>query len=189
MPRFRGRVPGTGIYIDICSSGVPGVFLLTHCHRDHMAGLRDPSWRHGLLHCSHESAALLAHRSCCAGSVVRPHDLDVPWVLEDPLHPQRSLSATFLSANHCVGAVMIVIQGLPGGVLLHTGDFRYSDCFLQNPTLRQVASDSASDPCNLYLGHTFAAERIPSKRFPSKEQSIAQVLNLIDEFHSDRISA
>ena len=185
------RVPGTAIFIDDFhgSVGIPGGnFLLTHCHSDHMNGLNGPSWRLGLLHCSHVSAALLALRNKCSRAVVRAHDLDVPFHLEDPMHPRWSLTATFVSANHCPGAVMIIIEGLPttefpSGVLLHTGDFRYCNSLTQSPTLRQVSSN----PCALYLDVTFAAKDVSLERFPSKEHSIAQLLNLIDKFPSERV--
>jgi hypothetical protein len=186
MMQFCKQVPGTAIFIDDFHGcrGLPGaIFLLTHCHSDHMSGLNGPSWRRGFLHCSHVSAALLALRKKCSSSVVRAHDLDVPFQLEDPLHPRWSLTATFVSANHCPGAVMIIIEGLPDGVLLHTGDFRYCNELTQNPTLRQVSSNQ----CALYLDVTFAAADASLKSFPSKEHSIAQLLNLIDKFHSERV--
>ena len=171
-----------------CPELPSGIFLLTHCHSDHMAKLNGPNWWRGFLHCSHASAALLALRNSCSRAVVRAHDLDAPFQLEDPLHPQWSLTATFVSMNHCPGAVMIIIEGLPSidfpsGVLLHTGDFRYSNSWLQSPTLQQVASN----PCTLYLDVTFARKHVSLKRFPLKEQSITQLLNLMDKLHPERV--
>ena len=71
-------------------------------------------------------------------------------------------SMTFLDANHCPGAVVVVLQ-LPGRIVVHTGDFRFEGCIrdslLKNPALLQARpSDRGDADLIVYLDATFAEE-------------------------------
>jgi len=75
-----------------------------------------------------------------------------PYVLDLDLHKEYMVAGrkvTLIDANHCPGAVMILVTGDKGRVL-HTGDFRYKKSMLE----------WFPDPIDhLYLDNTFATER------------------------------
>ena len=100
---------GTGIWVDhFAAPG--GVYVLTHFHSDHYRGLGE-FWRHGLVHCSHITAKLLKRRGWCTSCVV-PHNVDEPFRMLDPSTGLEH-TAVLLDANHCPGAIMVIISGLP----------------------------------------------------------------------------
>ena len=69
---------------------------------------------------------------------------------------------------------MIVIEGLEH-VCVHTGDFRFYPELCENSTLRRALS------ADLFLDVTFGASKISCQAFPSKEDSVHQLLDLVDE--------
>ena len=174
MALMQGPLEGTAIFIDTFT--VPrwspgGVFFLTHAHSDHMKGL-NPQWRAGKIHLSTTTAAIVRHAIPHARLVC--HALGEPFAVEDPLHPHRTMTATFVDANHCAGSIIVVLEGLPQGPIVHTGDFRYHPGLRDNVDLQRVAKLG----CKLFLDVTFASRCTP--RFPEKGESICQVLDLID---------
>ena len=60
--------------------------------------------------------------------------LDTPTVIE--LRPEYEIRVTLLDANHCVGAVMFLMEG-QGKAILYTGDIRsevwWLNQLVQNP--------------------------------------------------------
>ena len=62
---------------------------------------------------------------------------------------------TFYEANHCPGAVMILVKG-PKGTVLHTGDFRFK------PDMLAYFKDEKIE--TLFLDNTFAC---PDQNFPT----------------------
>ena len=85
---------------------------------------------------------------------------------------------TFFSANHCPGAVGLLLQGY-FGTILHTGDFRFSPEMLEHtPQLRSAVFDT------VYLDNTYCH---PRHEFPSREEVAEQILQLIAEHHDKRV--
>ena len=162
-----------------------GAYILSHFHSDHMHGLR-AGWRLGFIHCSEVTARLL--RARFTGLAIRPHALEEPFVVEDPTNPRREVFATFVEANHCPGSVIVVVEGLPAGPIVNTGDFRYYDGLLDSPALRHLVSardTSDGQRCQkLCLDTTWAHAAF--ERLPSKIESIGYVLDLIEAHRSDR---
>lgn len=90
------------------------------------------------------------------------------------------LTITFLDANHCPGAVLVVfeIHGEKKVVHLHTGDMRYHPKMKSYNLLNQIPSQSLRID-KLYLDTTYAH---PKHNFLSQEESIRVVLESVDEF-------
>ena len=177
-------LPRSMIFIDHFSKP-HGAYILSHFHSDHMHGLR-AGWRLGFIHCSEVTARLL--RARFTGLAIRPHALEEPFVVEDPTNPRREVFATFVEANHCPGSVIVVVEGLPAGPIVNTGDFRYYDGLLDSPALRHLVSardTSDGQRCQkLCLDTTWAHAAF--ERLPSKIESIGYVLDLIEAHRSDR---
>lgn len=87
------------------------------------------------------------------------------------------MGVTFIEANHCPGAVLILFEFQSGKKVLHTGDFRYTASMMsRSPALRALASTaSTSNMRNLvvYLDTTYCD---PMYRFPDQSLAIEAVV-------------
>ena len=141
-------VPGTQIFVDFCCRHGGSAYMLTHCHTDHLRGL-SAEWKHGLIHCSPVTAALLVNAIGISPRILRTHECEVPFELLDPSSPSP-VTATFINANHCAGSVMVVFEGLCDGPVVNTGDFRFDESALRkSPTLQRVALAVDGKRCQL----------------------------------------
>jgi hypothetical protein len=109
-----------------CVRAGVSLFFLTHMHTDHLQGLRD-DWCAGTLFCSPLSRRMLLYRYRINATRVIALDTDVAHHIGEGT--LMSFTARLIDANHCPGAVMVLLQGSFGN-LLHTGDFRL---FSKNP--------------------------------------------------------
>ena len=178
MAFMRGPLHGTAIFVDTFQPvrGLPGgVFFLTHAHTDHMTGLHR-LWRAGKLHCSRMTADFLVAKRMCVPDIIRAHDLDTRFDVEDPLHPRQGLTGIFVDASHCAGSVMLIVEGMRGGPVIFTGDFRFNGAHLHNCALARMRGLGPT----LYLDVTFASRHLACRHFPTKSDAIGQVLDLID---------
>eukprot|EP00403_Amphidinium_massartii_P025168 CAMPEP_0178397750 /NCGR_PEP_ID=MMETSP0689_2-20121128/14411_1 /TAXON_ID=160604 /ORGANISM="Amphidinium massartii, Strain CS-259" /LENGTH=255 /DNA_ID=CAMNT_0020018477 /DNA_START=53 /DNA_END=817 /DNA_ORIENTATION=+ len=184
MAKIKGPLRGTSMYVDNFSKPASddatprSLYFLTHCHTDHMAGLRE-NWAAGPLYCSTLTAKFLRLRKMASPRVIHERPLDQSFEVIEPL-TRRRVTVTFLDANHCPGSVVIVFEGLRRGSIIHTGDFRYSESLERSPVLQRITSSRSLD--RLYLDATWAHEAF--LHLPEKADSIAQLLDLIDQ-HGD----
>lgn len=173
-------MPRTGIYVD-CFVQHGGVYVLTHAHVDHMRGLC-VGWRHGFLHCTCITAKYLTLRGV-SPRLLRIHELEKPFTVDDPQNPRHSVTGTFVDASHCAGAVIVVFEGLADGPVVNTGDFRYYDGLRESPALQRVAL--AGRRCQkLCLDVSWAHDVF--SRLPTKAESIGVLLDLLDRHYSAR---
>lgn len=112
---------------DVCA------FLLSHFHTDHLTGLHS-GWCAGTIFCTPVTRAL----------VLSQFDIDAHRVVGLQLDKSTTISAagvdlrvTVLDARHIVGSCMFHVASALG-VILYTGDFRYSDVHTI-PSLRALA--------------------------------------------------
>jgi glyoxylase-like metal-dependent hydrolase (beta-lactamase superfamily II) len=160
---LKGPVRGTGIFVDYfgdsSKSHVGAVYFLTHFHADHMVGL-STGWARGPLYCSAATARLLLEVRKVNRRFVHQRAMDCPFQVDDPV-TQTQVTVTFVDAGHCPGSVVIVLEGLSGGAVVHTGDFRFHDDMFCSGALQRVAGSS--------------------------QDSISQLLDLIDRSPNERI--
>jgi DNA cross-link repair 1C protein len=101
--------------------------------------------------------------------------LETPTVIE--LRPGYEIRATLFDANHCVGAVMFLIEG-QGKAILYTGDIRsetwWVDRLVQNPVLLPYADCIKSLDC-VYLDTTFASKTDRYSEFASKADGLKEL--------------
>jgi hypothetical protein len=113
--------------------------------------------------------------------------LDTPTTIE--LAPGNSLRVTLVDANHCVGAVMFLIEG-DGKAVLYTGDIRaetwWVNSIVQNPVLLPYTLGDRRLDC-MYLDSTFATKREPYKTFPSKAEGICELIQKVSQYPDNTI--
>ena len=111
--------------------------------------------------------------------------LDTPTVIE--LAPGDSIRVTLIDANHCVGAVMFLVEG-SGKAILYTGDIRaetwWVNSLVQNPVLLPYTLGDRRLDC-VYLDTTFATKKTPYREFPSKAEGIRELLSKVSEYPDD----
>ncbi|CAL5219226.1 g1019 [Coccomyxa viridis] len=161
------HVKGTSFLVDCFGKSTQLLkcksWFLTHFHSDHYKGLR-ASFKQGHIYCTHITARL-AHNK-----------LKVPWErfktvqLRAPLLVE-GVTVTFLDANHCPGAVMILFE-VPGHApVLHTGDFRYHVGMQQEQALQRVRGIAS-----IVLDTTYCS---PQYLFPPQLQVLHFVLEAV----------
>lgn len=184
MGGTKSPLPGTSLFVDWFHSAAghgTAEYFLTHFHADHMEGLTQ-GWALGALHCSAITARLLVEVRRVNRRTLHVHPLDEPFEVTDPLSKCK-LTVTFVDAGHCPGSVMLVLEGLPEGAVVHTGDFRYHAGLAQSSSLRRVAD---SGKCSrIYLDTTWAHEAFT--HLPTKDTSVNQLLDLIDRYPSEAV--
>lgn len=119
--------------------------------------------------------------------LAKPLPLDTPTTIE--LAPGNSIRVTLIDANHCVGAVMFLIEG-DRKAILYTGDIRaetwWVNSLVQNPILLPYTLRNRRLDC-LYLDTTFATKSKPYRDFPSKAEGIRELLDKVSQYPKDTI--
>lgn len=107
---------------------------------------------------------------------VHPVPMNTPVVLHDT-------TVTFMDANHCPGAAIILFRLKNGQTYLHTGDFRYDRKMLAYAPLQPYLPppDGAPRPVlsrldGIYLDTTYAD---PKYVFPTQQAAIEHTLALV----------
>ena len=156
---FRNaRIVGPNIMID-CFTECHSAYILTHCHSDHMTGLKK-GWCTAPLFCSPTTARLLRHLHGIH-ETVRPIELGAPFEFDGAV-------IEFVDANHIPGSVMVIIRR-SGAVVVNTGDFR-----LNEEICKKLSGLAGS------VEHVFFDNSWDAQWFPSKKESIDHVLALVD---------
>ncbi|XP_053698408.1 protein artemis-like [Sabethes cyaneus] len=152
------------------------VFFLSHCHRDHMAGLELPEPLPGPLYTSPISAVFLKHRFPHLSSGIRTLEIGVATSITlNTDSESREIQVTAIPAGHCPGSVMLLFENQAHQQILYTGDFRLSPKDLRNIVpLRTVHLDA------VYLDTTFFNRSF--SYFPSQSESLAKISSLATEW-------
>ncbi|KAF2789205.1 hypothetical protein K505DRAFT_410456 [Melanomma pulvis-pyrius CBS 109.77] len=182
----------------------PLACFLSHVHSDHLAGLE--SLRAPFVYCSAATREILLrlekyhYRVNFARGILESrtvtydksmHKLAKPLPLETPtvieLDPKNKIRVTLFDANHCVGAVMFLIEA-DGKAILYTGDVRaetwWVNSLVQNPVLLPYTLGAKRLDC-MYLDTTFATKSEPYREFPSKAEGIRELLQKVQEYPHD----
>ena len=167
------RVPGTRFIVD----GFQGYgkshggwwcrhWFLTHFHADHYRGLTKSTPPPGcLVWCSRPTAELCASRLGIQRDRLRAVDVGRSIVVD-------GVRCTFIDANHCPGAVMIVFDGIEAGPVLATGDCRFHPGMKTDPTLVALASRRPA----VMLDTTYCS---PAHVFPPQCEVLAAVRDAV----------
>ncbi|KAF2017901.1 hypothetical protein BU24DRAFT_346117, partial [Aaosphaeria arxii CBS 175.79] len=179
----------------------PLACFLSHVHSDHLTGLE--SLRAPFVYCSAATREILLrlekyhYRVNFAKGILesrnvtydrnmrklaKPLQLETPTVIE--LGPENKIRVTLFDANHCVGAVMFLIEG-NGTAILYTGDIRaetwWVNSLVRNPVLIPYTIGTRRLDC-VYLDTTFASKSRPYNEFPSKAEGIRELLAQVEGY-------
>uniref|UniRef100_A0A8C3TES2 Protein artemis n=1 Tax=Chelydra serpentina TaxID=8475 RepID=A0A8C3TES2_CHESE len=162
-------------------------YFLSHCHKDHMKGLRAPSLKRRLecslkvhLYCSPVTKELLLtspkykfwENRIVALEVETPTQISL---LDEASGEKEDIVVTLLPAGHCPGSVMFLFQG-PNGTVLYTGDFRLAKGEAARMELLHSGT-RVKDIQSVYLDTTFCDPRF--YQIPSREECLNGILELV----------
>ncbi|KAF2450597.1 hypothetical protein P171DRAFT_142500 [Karstenula rhodostoma CBS 690.94] len=182
----------------------PLACFLSHVHSDHLIGLE--SLRAPFVYCSPATREILLRLekyhyriNFAAGKLesrnvtydrsmrrlAKPLPLDTPTTIE--LAPGNNIQVTLIDANHCIGAVMFLLEG-GGKAILYTGDIRaetwWVNSLVQNPILLPYTLGPRRLDC-MYLDTTFATKSHPYREFQSKAEGINELLDKVSRYPDD----
>ncbi|KAM9845595.1 protein artemis [Aulostomus maculatus] len=165
-------------------------YFLSHCHKDHMKGLKGPMLKRKLnssrtvrLYCSFVTKELLLSNPKYAfwQDYIVPLELESPTqisLVDEASGEKEELLVTLLPAGHCPGSVMFLFEGSRGNVL-YTGDFRLA----VGDTSRMEHLHSGSrvkDIQSVYLDSTFYDPRF--YQIPSREACLNGISQLVGDW-------
>ncbi|XP_063301515.1 protein artemis [Pelobates fuscus] len=162
-------------------------YFLSHCHKDHMKGLRAPFLKRRLqcklklyLYCSPVTKELLLTNPKYAfwEKHIIAIEIDTPTqisLLDEITGEKEDILVTLLPAGHCPGSVMFLFQGLHGTVL-YTGDFRLAKGEVARMELLH-SGNRVKDIESVYLDTTFCDPKY--FQIPSREECLIGILELV----------
>ncbi|XP_055946804.1 protein artemis-like [Argiope bruennichi] len=165
------------------------VFFLSHCHTDHMKGLSDSSFYQLLesryfskIYVSEVSKHLLENSDayCHLAEYLESIPLEQPKIIAIPNKNGEILSrvtVTLVAAGHCLGSVMIYIEG-ENGRILYTGDFRLPVGDAARLVNLHDGEGRLKPLDALYVDTTFCKKQY--MYFPTREQGLESVISLVE---------
>ncbi|KAL0964884.1 hypothetical protein UPYG_G00273880 [Umbra pygmaea] len=162
-------------------------YFLSHCHKDHMKGLKGPLLKRKLkfsltvkLYCSFVTKELLLSNpkyGFWADHIVAL-ELESPTqisLIDEASGEKEEAVVTLLPAGHCPGSVMFLIEGAQGTVL-YTGDFRLAEGDASRIEVLHSGS-RVKDIQSVYLDSTFYDPRF--YQIPSREACLSGIRGLV----------
>ncbi|XP_066481638.1 5' exonuclease Apollo isoform X2 [Tiliqua scincoides] len=137
-------------------------------HSDHTVGLSS-TWCQPI-YCSPLTGKILHLKLKVAERWIRPLEVGESHVLALDKIGKETMTVTLIDANHCPGSVMFLFEGY-FGVILYTGDFRYTPSMKQEPALKNSKLIKI-----LYLDNTNCH---PETDIPSQQKATEQIKELI----------
>ncbi|XP_036828533.1 protein artemis isoform X1 [Oncorhynchus mykiss] len=167
-------------------------YFLSHCHKDHMKGLKGPQLKRKLkfsltvkLYCSFVTKELLLSNPKYAfwKDHIVALELESPTLItliDEASGEREELVVTLLPAGHCPGSVMFLVEGAQGTVL-YTGDFRLAKGDASRIELLHSGS-RVKDIKSVYLDSTFYDPRF--YKIPSRETCLHAIRGLVQDWVS-----
>ncbi|XP_062487892.1 protein artemis isoform X1 [Pezoporus occidentalis] len=190
MSRFGGRVreyPSVSIDRFDHDNLLARAYFLSHCHKDHMKGLRAPALRRRMesslkvkLYCSPVTKELLLtnwkyrfwENHIVALEVETPTQISL---VDEATGEKEDVEVTLLPAGHCPGSVMFLFEG-ENGTVLYTGDFRLAKGEAARMELLHSGT-RVKDIQSVYLDTTFCDPKF--YHIPSREECLKGILELV----------
>ncbi|XP_003786843.1 protein artemis [Otolemur garnettii] len=162
-------------------------YFLSHCHKDHMKGLRAPTLKRRLecslkvcLYCSPVTKELLLtspkyrfwEKRIISIEIETPTQISL---VDEASGKKEEIVVTLLPAGHCPGSVMFLFQG-NNGTVLYTGDFRLAKGEAARMELLH-SGGRVKDIQSVYLDTTFCDPRF--YQIPSRGECLSGILELV----------
>uniref|UniRef100_A0A673JUU6 DNA cross-link repair 1C, PSO2 homolog (S. cerevisiae) n=1 Tax=Sinocyclocheilus rhinocerous TaxID=307959 RepID=A0A673JUU6_9TELE len=141
-------------------------YFLSHCHKDHMKGLKGPLLKRKL---KFSCTAHLSQRSNPKYAFWEDHIVSI--ILKDVV-------VTLLPAGHCPGSVMFLFEGAQGTVL-YTGDFRLAVGDAARMEYLH-SGDRVKDIQSVYSDTTFFDPKY--HQIPSREACLTGISQLVQDW-------
>ncbi|XP_062374509.1 protein artemis [Sardina pilchardus] len=165
-------------------------YFLSHCHKDHMKGLKGPLLKRKLkfsltvnLYCSFVTKELLLSNP--KYDFWQDHivalELDSPThisLIDETTGESEDVVVTLLPAGHCPGSVMFLFEGGQGTVL-YTGDFRLAAGDVARMEFLH-SGNRVKDIQSVYLDSTFFDPRF--YQIPSREACLNGIKELVQDW-------
>ncbi|KAJ0404500.1 hypothetical protein ATCC90586_007757 [Pythium insidiosum] len=156
------------------SKSLSSVYFLTHFHSDHYIGL-DKSFDCGVIYCNQVTAALVVQELRIDSKYVHPVPMNTPVDV-------HGVQVTFMDANHCPGAAIVLFRLRSGRTYLHTGDFRFHPKMWNYAALQPfIPKPDGGPPATrldgVYLDTTYAD---PKYTFPTQQTAIEHGVGLVE---------
>lgn len=158
-------------------------YFLSHCHTDHMIGLRNPSFHERLL-----KEDLFLYASSVSVKILKKLIPELPAsnLKEIPMQgstlvpvKNKFVSVTPLPAGHCPGSVMFLFE-YNNKNILYTGDYRVSADDFKKFRFLYDSTGHVKHIHKLYLDTTFFKVSYPY--FPARDSSLQQVCELMKQW-------
>ncbi|XP_037366552.1 protein artemis [Talpa occidentalis] len=162
-------------------------YFLSHCHKDHMKGLRSPSLKRRLecslkvyLYCSPVTKELLLTNPKYKfwENRILSIEIDTPTqicLVDEASGEKEEIAVTLLPAGHCPGSVMFLFQG-SNGTVLYTGDFRLAKGEVARMELLHCGG-RVKDIQSVYLDTTFCDPKF--YQIPSRAECLSGIIELV----------
>ncbi|KPP74431.1 protein artemis-like, partial [Scleropages formosus] len=165
-------------------------YFLSHCHKDHMKGLKGPLLKRKLkfsttvkLYCSPVTKELLLsnpkygfwEKHIVALELENPTQISL---VDEISGEKEDVVVTLLPAGHCPGSVMFLIEG-DQGTVLYTGDFRLAEGEAARMEFLH-AGNRVKDIQSVYLDTTFFDPRYFA--IPSREKCLEGIRELVKDW-------
>ncbi|KIJ56158.1 hypothetical protein M422DRAFT_23504, partial [Sphaerobolus stellatus SS14] len=121
-------------------------YFLTHAHSDHYTNLSS-SWKNGPIHRSQMTAKLIIDMLKVDSKWVVLLPMDVPTIVLDT----GSAKATLIQANHCLGSVLFLFEGLQTA---DAGDSAYKSSFIGSSRIFRHLHCGDFRACPRHVLHT-----------------------------------
>ncbi|KAJ8261955.1 hypothetical protein GJAV_G00160410 [Gymnothorax javanicus] len=165
-------------------------YFLSHCHKDHMKGLKGPLLKRKLkfsltvkLYCSPVTKEILLNNPkygfwedhIVALEVDNPTQISL---VDEILGETEEIVVTLLPAGHCPGSVMFLIEGNQGTVL-YTGDFRLAKGEVARMEFLH-SGGRVKDIQSVYVDSTFCDPGF--FQIPSREACLSGIMELVRDW-------
>ncbi|XP_027449169.1 protein artemis isoform X2 [Zalophus californianus] len=174
-------------------------YFLSHCHKDHMKGLRAPTLKRRLecslkvyLYCSPVTKELLLtspkykfwEKRIISIEIETPTQISL---VDEASGEKEEVVVTLLPAGHCPGSVMFLFQG-NNGTVLYTGDFRLAKGEASRMELLH-SGGRVKDIQSVYLDTTFCDPKfyqIPSRIHVDRLDMFRNMPDILHHLTTDR---
>ncbi|KAK6204272.1 Pso2 DNA cross-link repair protein [Scheffersomyces amazonensis] len=182
MSNFDGYIREfVGIGVDKFNINA-NIFLLTHCHADHLVGLSAASFK-GEVYCTKATKSLLELQNNYKHII--PYLIPVPFNCPIEIYlDNNKIMISLIPAYHCPGACMFLIESNSSSVLV-TGDLRISNLWLEGLNSNPLISSyifGTKKLDNVYLDTTFAYRGEPFIEINSNNDGIQIAIDMIKEY-------